>query len=391
MTSRPGVRVPREDTRFPRPIVHIIWHLDIGGGEVFLHGLTGALARRGVPQHVFTVGPPGRLAASVEAAGARVTSFHKTSKIGGLTILRMAARLVRLRPSLVQTHGEGGMYWGLAAARLAGMPAISLLYQNAEETRIKTWAARTALRSPLAVIAGSLDVARFVRGVFRVPPARLQTIPCGIDTLAFAGAMAGSDRDRPGPVIVTVGRLVRRKGHHVLIDALAVVRDRHPHARLLIVGEGPERTALEAQAADRGMANRVTFMGTVYPTASVLAGADLFVFPSIGEPQGLALLEAYAAGVPVVASRTGGIPEMLTDGIEGLLAPPGDAGGLAGAMLHMLADDALRCAVVNRARLRARAFDVASLADRYLALYRTLGAAQLPHAATDAGPAAAGV
>jgi glycosyltransferase involved in cell wall biosynthesis len=391
MTSTPGVRVPHEDARFARPIVHIIWHLDIGGGEVFLHGLTGALARRGVSQHVFTVGPPGRLAASVEAAGAPVTSFHKTSKIGGLTILRMAARLARLRPSLVQTHGEGGMYWGLAAARLAGVPAVSLLYQNVEETRIKTWAARAALRSPLAVVAGSLDVARFVRRAFRVPASRLQTIHCGIDTQVFAGAMARPARDPSGPVIVTVGRLIRCKGHHVLIDALPIVRHRHPDARLLIVGDGPERTALEAQAGSRGVANYVTFMGTVYPTASVLVGADLFVFPSIDEPQGLALLEAYAAGVPVVASRSGGIPEMLTDGIEGLLAPPGDADGLASAMLRMLADDALRCAVVNRARLRARAFDVASLADRYLALYRALGAGHLPHAATDTGPAAAGV
>lgn len=391
MISEPGVRVPREDTRFPRPIVHIIWHLDVGGGEVFLRGLAGALAGRGVPQHVFTIGPPGRLAASVEAAGVPVTSFHKASKIGGLTVLRMAAGLARLRPPLVQTHGEGGMYWGLPAARLAGVPAVSLLYQNVEESRIKTWASRAALRWPLAVIAGSDDVARFVREVFHVPAVRLQTIPCGIDTRGFAAAAAGSDRDRPGPVIVTVGRLVRRKGHHVLIDALAVVRDRHPHARLLVVGEGPERMALEAQAADRGMADRVTFMGTVYPTTSVLAAADLFVFPSIGEPQGLALLEAYAAGVPVVASRTGGIPEMLTDGVEGLLAPPGDAGGLASAMLRMLADDALRLAAVSRARLRATAFDVASLADRYLALYRTLGTGRLPHAAAGAGSAAAGV
>jgi glycosyltransferase involved in cell wall biosynthesis len=171
---------------------------------------------------------------------------------------------------------------------------------------------------------------------------------------------------------VTVGRLVAFKGHRTLIDAFALVRRRRPRARLTIVGDGPERVSLERQAADAGLAGSVRFAGTVYPTNDVLAQADVFVFPSLHEPQGLALLEAYAAAVPVVASRTGGIPEMLEHEVDGLLVDPGDAPGLAAAIQRLTEDEPLRSACVAHACSRLPAFDVEHLADQYLGLYEPL-------------------
>jgi glycosyltransferase involved in cell wall biosynthesis len=140
----------------------------------------------------------------------------------------------------------------------------------------------------------------------------------------------------------------------------------------MIVGDGPERLALERQAADLDVATAVTFAGTVYPSDVVLAQADVFVFPSLNEPQGLALLEAYAARVPVVASRTGGIPEMLDHGLDGLLVDPGDAAGLAAALRRMVEDGELRSACIAHAHSRLPAFDVGTLADEYLELYGSL-------------------
>jgi glycosyltransferase involved in cell wall biosynthesis len=171
---------------------------------------------------------------------------------------------------------------------------------------------------------------------------------------------------------VTVGRLFAAKGHRVLIDALPIVRRRYPNARLVIVGDGPERHALERQAEHAGVANAVTFAGTLYPTVDVLASADVFVFPSLNEPQGLALLEAYAAGVPVVASRTGGILEMLDHEVDGLLVDPDDAPSLAAAVERLTEDEALRSACVAHARGRLRAFDVETLAEEYLDVYRAI-------------------
>jgi glycogen(starch) synthase len=112
----------------------------------------------------------------------------------------------------------------------------------------------------------------------------------------------------------------------------------------------------------------------VFPTIDVLANADLFVFPSLAEPQGLALVEAYAAGVPVVASRTGGIAEMLEDGVDGLLAEAGDVPGLSTAILRMIDDPALAQSCATRARRRLAMFDVTTIADTYIELYRSVAA-----------------
>ena len=104
--------------------------------------------------------------------------------------------------------------------------------------------------------------------------------------------------------------------------------------------------------------------------------ADVFVFPSLVEPQGLALLEAYAAGVPVVASRTGGIPEMLEHGVDGLLVDPGDSPGLAAAVERLIEDETLRSSCVAHARSRLPAFDVENLAEEYLDVYRAFPAGE---------------
>lgn len=365
-------------------VVHVIYFLDVGGGEVFLCGLARALAARGVAQHVFTIGPRGRLAAEVEAAGVPVTAFNKSSKAGLAAIARMASALGRLRPTLVHTHGEGGVLWGLPAARLAGVPAVSLVYQNQRETRLKTLAARAALGTPVLVLAGSRAVAEFVHGDLGVPRDRLRTIYCGIEPADFAGVHVSTQIDDGGPTLLTVGRLVSAKGHRTLVEAFARVRRRHARARLVIAGDGPEQPALAELAARLNVADGVTFAGTVYPTHDLLRRADVFVFPSLAEPQGLALVEAFAAGVPAVASRTGGIAEMLEHERHGLLVEPGDAGALAAAIERLLEDDGLRAACAAHARLRARDFDVTVLAGEYLDAYREIAREDVVHDASDA-------
>jgi glycosyltransferase involved in cell wall biosynthesis len=350
-------------------ILHITWSLDVGGGEVFLSALTRALARRGRIQRVFTIGPRGRLADEVEAAGVPVTAFHKRSRAGLWTTARIAGAVRELRPALVHTHGEGGLFWGAPAAWLARVPVVSLLYQH-HETWIKQLTARTALRIPATVIAGSHAIASYVHDHLGVRRERLMMIHCGIEPAAFSPRPERRLEASRGPVLVSVGRLVASKGHRILIEAFAQLRETWPRAELIIVGDGPERSALEHQTAVLGLTNAVRFPGTVYPTAGVLSRADVFVFPSLNEPQGLALLEAFAAGVPVVASRTGGIPEMLTHEVHGLLVEPGRAPAIVAAVGRLIADNALREACVARARDRLRAFDVDILAAQYDALYQ---------------------
>jgi glycosyltransferase involved in cell wall biosynthesis len=143
----------------------------------------------------------------------------------------------------------------------------------------------------------------------------------------------------PGSEIVgVVARLEPEKGHATLLEAWPLVLRSVPDVYLLIVGEGSRREALEAQARDLRIAHRVVFTGRRDDVPAVTAALDVAVLPSYREAQGLSVLEAMALSRPVVASNVGGIPEMITDGITGLLVPPHDPEALAGAIIRLLRD-----------------------------------------------------
>ena len=141
----------------------------------------------------------------------------------------------------------------------------------------------------------------------------------------------------PGSQIVgVVARLEPEKGHPTLLEAWPVVLRAVPDAYLLIVGEGSRRDALEAQARELRIAHRVVFTGRRDDVPAVTAALDVAVLPSYREAQGLTILEAMALSRPVVASNVGGIPEMIEDGVTGLLVPPHDADALAAAIVRLL-------------------------------------------------------
>ncbi len=143
----------------------------------------------------------------------------------------------------------------------------------------------------------------------------------------------------PGSQIVgVVARLEPEKGHPTLLEAWPTVLREVPDAYLLIVGEGSRRETLEAQARDLRIAHRVVFTGRRDDVPAVTAALDVAVLPSYREAQGLSILEAMALSRPVVASNVGGIPEMITNGVTGLLVPPHDAAALAGSIIRLLRD-----------------------------------------------------
>jgi glycosyltransferase involved in cell wall biosynthesis len=140
------------------------------------------------------------------------------------------------------------------------------------------------------------------------------------------------------PIVGVVARLEVEKGHRTLLDAWPAVLAVHPEAWLLVVGEGSEREALEHQAEGLGITGRVVFAGRREDVPAVTAALDVAVLPSYREAQGLSVLEAMALGRPVIASRVGGIPEMIEDGVSGLLVAPNDPGALGAAINHLLSD-----------------------------------------------------
>jgi phosphatidyl-myo-inositol dimannoside synthase len=235
------------------------------------------------------------------------------------------------------------------------------------------WAAR---RSD-CVVAISTDTARELRQIVDVP----------VDVIPYTAALPDAptvahSAVRSGPVLF-VGRLVERKGVASLIEAVARLGEHGP--LLEVVGEGPERAALQARAQALGIARRVAFRGKV--PADVLqtsyAGAAVFVLPAVvdarGDTEGLGvvLLEAMNHGTPVIASRIGGIPDIVEDGVSGLLVPPGDATALAAALRQLLADPALARRLGEAGRMRAREwFSWEAIVERWKRVYS--GAAARP-------------
>ena len=175
------------------------------------------------------------------------------------------------------------------------------------------------------------------------------------------------------PLVGTVAALVDHKDHWTFLEAAARIVRGEGSARgahFLIVGDGPLRAGLEARAGELGIAGRVHFAGFRDDVPEILPALDVLLFTSKEEGLGSSILEAWACGVPVVATAAGGIPELVRDGETGLLAPVGDAEALAGAVGRVLSDPALRAALVAGATARLPTFGIDRMADGVLAVYR---------------------
>ncbi len=206
---------------------------------------------------------------------------------------------------------------------------------------------------------------------------RVEVLPTGVDPQRFRQGdptwLRRSYNLGNGPVLLFVGRLGREKNLGLLIRAYSRVRAVHPDCRLVLVGDGPEEPALRAQARSLGVADGVVFTGRFgdRELANAYAAADVFVFPSVTETQGIVLLEAQAAGLPVVTVRALGTADMVVEGRGGLLCEPEEE-FLAAAVLRLLADEGLRKAMGAAARARAEALSTPRLARRLGDLYLEL-------------------
>lgn len=216
-----------------------------------------------------------------------------------------------------------------------------------------------------AVVANSEACRRLLVADGMAP---VQVIHNGVPVVAARPPLAGP------PTLAVAGRLVRQKGIDVLLRAFAMVRARVPGARLLVAGEGPERAALERLTLELGIASAVSMLGYQADLGSALAGAWVQAVPSRwSESFGLVAAEAMMRGTAVVASRTGGLPEIVQDGETGRLVPPGDPAALAEALVELLQDRGRAESLGKRGRERAlAAFDEAAWIERFVALYESL-------------------
>lgn len=307
-----------------------------------------------------------------------------------LAILRLLHGLARLRPDVVNVH----FVRGHAAYFLLLRPVFGyrvVLSAHGSDLLAPSEAGGRHLpalvRRADAITVVSADLARAARALPGVEPGRVVLIPNGIEHRFWSASppvpvreLSGTDAaaaDPSGPRVLAVGRLEPIKGLDVLLSAWVRLRERRPRARLVIIGTGSVLGALREQARDLGIVEHVEFTGHLAPAKvrERLAGAAAYVLPSRSEGMPLALLEAMAAGVPVIAARVGGVPEVLGEsdgarepGRHGLLVAAEDADGFARALDRVLGDEALATRLASAARVRAAEYS----AERSVAAYESL-------------------
>jgi glycosyltransferase involved in cell wall biosynthesis len=348
-------------------VVHVHRIRGIGGSERHLLTLLPALAERGVD--VSFVGlddPAGVLDPFYRELTVPFERLAAPRDLDPALAFRLARTLRSLRPDLVHTHLVHADVYGALAP---GMRVVSTKH-NPDPFRAGPFrfAERALTRRVSCVIAISEAVRRFCIDRVGLPAGKVEVVHYGLDSLPRPWA-ENPPLELGSPLLLAVCRLEAQKGLETAVRALPGL----PDATLLVLGEGPDRAALESLASSLAVRDRLLLPGRVGDVASLYERADVVVHPARWEGFGLAMLEAMLAARPVVAARAGSAPELVDDGVTGLLVPVDDSAALAGAVGSLLGDPQ-RAASMGAAGLeRARAeFSVARMAERTLALYESL-------------------
>lgn len=280
------------------------------------------------------------------------------------------------RPDIVHVHSRrGAEVWGGIAARLAGVPCVMSRRVDNPEPR---WLVATKYRLYGHVITISAGI-RHVLLAEGMPPGKVTCVRSALDPGPYSikydkqAYRQGLGVPADTLVVGVIAQLIPRKGHRYLLAALPEVLLFHPGVQVLIFGRGPLEADLRQAINAQRLAGHVRLMGFVDNLPEMLGCLDLVVHPAEMEGLGVSLLQASAAGVPIIASRAGGMPEAVRDGVNGLLVPPGDAKALARAMLRVLGDADLRgrMGVAGR-ELVSTEFSVDAMCAGNLAVYHQL-------------------
>jgi glycosyltransferase involved in cell wall biosynthesis len=364
----------------PLRVAIVIDTLTWGGAEMLLTDLAAAARLADVELTVAYLremdGSPA--AGPLRRAGIEPALVPMTLLYDPRGLLRVRRHLARLRPDVVHTHLGYADLLGGAAARSLGIPSVATLHVMEWETRgregvkaaIMALARRRAARRVVAVSDAARD-AYLARGWDR--PERVVTVPNGVARTPQRGAGPGIRAElglRPDDLVAAMVTVLRPgKGHDVAAAALAELRPHHPRLRLLVLGDGPDRAAVERALAPAGDA--VVMAGHRDDVMRVLDAVDVLVHPARADAFPTALLEAMAAGVPIVATAVGGIPEIVEHAQTGLLVPaPAQPAEVAAALAALAGDPSRRAALAAAGRDRfAARFAVEPWARRLRALY----------------------
>ena len=334
-------------------ILHVVESLDFGGLERVVTDLAMAQHGRGHDVTVFSINQTAGLRAELQAAGIPVVVGEKSRSLDFGVLGKLRRTATRGNVDIVHAHNFMPNYY--AAAAMFGArrrpPLVGTCHDmgNRLSNRKLRWMYRLSLlqTSRVAMVGQQVHDRYIASGM--VKPEAAETVLNGIPVRRFTGSTArrGAARSVLGladdvPVIGCVGRMVALKNQRLLIDSMPALLRSHPALALVVIGDGPLEATLRAQAASLGVAAQVHFLGQRADVADLLPAFDIFALPSLTEGLSIALLEACATGLAVVATSVGGNPEIIRDGRTGLLVPADDGEALRAALQSLLDDAALR-------------------------------------------------
>jgi glycogen synthase len=308
-------------------------------------------------------------------------------------LLRAALPLVRRRcPDVVHAHDWLVAQSGVTVASVSSAPLVATIHAT-EAGRSQGWLPaplNLAIHSVERWLTGCADevitcsraLQAEAAGLFDLAPDAVHVVPNGVDVQRWRSstrsrAVMRARHAATGPLLAFAGRLVHEKGVQTLLDAVGPLRRRHPGLRVAVAGTGLNEQKLQEQARTRRISRAVDWLGFIPAdrVAAVLGAADVAVVPSLYEPFGIVALEAAAARTPVVVARTGGLADLVADGVASASFAPGDVAGLVRAVDAVLCDaDRARASVARASRVLRRDYTWASVAARTADIYRAAGA-----------------
>lgn len=365
-------------------VLHVIGGGEFGGAERHVVTLLRFLDRTIIDARLACLfSAP--LAREAKGAGIITEVFAMRGKFDFRQIPGIASYLKREQIDIVHTHGVRANLIGRLAARIAGTPQVvttihSVLALDYTQ-RIDRWINQFCERATRRLTERFVAVSRGLAGELTaagLPAEKITVIYNGLDLSQFKQGAGDKIRAEFGlesgqPVIGVVARLHPVKGHEIFLEAVKIISGEFPAARFFVIGCGTHRPVLENLTARLMLQDRVVFTGFRQDVADVMAALDMLVVPSLSEGFGLTAVEAMAMGKPVLATRVGGLPEIINDGENGFLVPPGDPGALAERLLFLLMQpkEAARLARAGRNTVEEK-FSAELMAAKTAQLYQEL-------------------
>lgn len=371
-------------------------HFGYGGSVI--HGATRyfltvlpRLKQRGVDLHVAFLRGDHPASVNLKKVGVAPTFFGRR-KWSPLSVLDILMLTRREHIQVIHCAGMKGIMTARIAGRLAGVPIVAHLHDCEPVTPMLRWPMRWTTHWSARTLSVSRDVAEHAHEAWNLDMEHSEVLPNGLvlEDMRRTPMDAGQAfRERYGllpdvKVIGIIGRLAPVKGHDILLRAMPEVLAKEPMARLLIIGDGQEREALNKRVHELGLHGYVTFTGQIDDVSGALRAIDVVAMPSLREGLPYALLEAMAMDKPVVASAVGGLAETIRHCENGVLFRSGDAQALAKALISVLTDPMLAQTVMRGAHETVHAYDIERHVSRLIEIYRALAVGQLVPPAPEA-------